>query len=137
MPPTIVITVQEGDHISQEVRFENGPTACSVGRAVDCEVRLPCDDAHSEVSRRHCVLDINPPGASVRDLGSLNGTFVNGLCIGMREPGDPARTGPPRRLRPGDVIRLGHTLLRFDVLSPEEDDDLVRFAAEASVACSA
>jgi pSer/pThr/pTyr-binding forkhead associated (FHA) protein len=37
------------------------------------------------ISRYHCLLDINSPDIRVRDLGSLNGTIVNGKKIGQRQ----------------------------------------------------
>src|SRR5579883_2171646 len=46
-----------------------------VGRMTDCHVCLP-DDPH--VSRHHFLLEVNPPDARLRDLGSLAGTYVNG-----------------------------------------------------------
>jgi pSer/pThr/pTyr-binding forkhead associated (FHA) protein len=119
MQPTVVITVQEGDRISQEVRIRR-KASCTVGRSSDCEVRLPCDNAHFRISRRHCVLDVDPPVAWVRDLGSLNGTYVNGRCIGQRGSTDTLPGGQRCRLSPGDVIRLGSTLLRYDVLAEDE-----------------
>jgi pSer/pThr/pTyr-binding forkhead associated (FHA) protein len=36
------------------------------------------------ISRYHCLLDINPPDIRIRDFDSLNGTYVNGECIGRR-----------------------------------------------------
>jgi pSer/pThr/pTyr-binding forkhead associated (FHA) protein len=44
-----------------------------------------------------------PDGIWVEDVGSTNGTFVNG-----------ARLEEPRRLEPGDVVRVGETDLRFE-----------------------
>ena len=60
-------------------------TTCVLGRAKECEPRLPDDDYHRTVSRHHCLLDINPPDARIRDFGSRNGTYVNGKKIGQRE----------------------------------------------------
>jgi pSer/pThr/pTyr-binding forkhead associated (FHA) protein len=42
-------------------------------------------------------------GVWVQDLGSTNGTLVNGV-----------RIDGPRRLEPGDVVRVGETDLRFE-----------------------
>ena len=42
-------------------------------------------------------------GVWVEDIGSTNGTYVNGV-----------RLESPRRLKPGDVVRIGETDLRFD-----------------------
>ena len=52
----------------------------------------------SGVSRMHCVVELNNGSISVRDLGSTNGTMVNGSKI-------PANQSVA--LRPGDVIRIG------------------------------
>ncbi|MEN3313912.1 MAG: type transport system permease protein [Acidimicrobiaceae bacterium] len=65
------------------------------------EVGRECDGeqvADDEVSRRHLKLVPSPTGLRVFDLGSSNGTKVNGELI----------TGPTV-LEPGDVIRLGKT----------------------------
>jgi eukaryotic-like serine/threonine-protein kinase len=51
--------------------------SCIVGRDSDCNIVIP-DDVDMNVSSHHCILDINPPEIVVRDLGSSNGTFING-----------------------------------------------------------
>ena len=56
------------------------------------------------VSSLHCVLDAFPAGWSVRDLGSRNGTAVNGERISAEQA-----------LKPGDEIRIGKTRL---ILNP-------------------
>jgi hypothetical protein len=65
-----------------------------VGR--DCRGLLIHDEA---ASRRHVTLTPGPDGLFVTDLGSSNGTFVNGEQLTRR----PARIGP------GDVVRVGDT----------------------------
>lgn len=65
----------------------------TVGRE-GCDVVLP----DPLTSRRHAALRLLPSGPAVEDLGSSNGTFVNGQRI----------TGT-RELRPGDVVRFGKT----------------------------
>ena len=50
---------------------------------------------HFDVSRRHCLLDIQARGLFVLDLDSTNGTYVNGILI---------RDG---YLNPGDTLELG------------------------------
>ncbi|MGA5290152.1 protein kinase domain-containing protein [Streptomyces pseudogriseolus] len=74
------------------------PAVFVVGRSADCGLRVPADDRR--VSRRHCAVDIDPPTARVRDLGSRNGTYVNGV----RLPPDGSR---PYELADGDELRLG------------------------------
>ena len=78
---TVTLTVLRGQTGRGEYVFDERST-CLIGRGEDCDPRLPSDDAHRSVSRHHCLLDINPPDVRVRDLGSRNGTFVNGLKIG-------------------------------------------------------
>ena len=69
-----------------------------VGRAMSEEGRLGDDP---NLSRRHARLARGPDGAlTIEDLGSANGTFVNG-----------ARVSGPQRLAPGDSIRVGTTTL--------------------------
>ena len=67
--------------------------AIEVGR--DCDGELLDDDG---VSRRHVKLVPSPLGLSIVDLGSRNGTLINGTTLESRAV-----------LAPGDVVRLGHT----------------------------
>lgn len=94
-----------------------------LGRAWECALRFPDDEAHQTISRRHCRLKVDLPHVSIRDLGSLNGTWVNGQVIGQREADgttDMARSfdSPDYRLKPGDKVQLGSTTLtlQFSVL---------------------
>lgn len=64
-----------------------------IGRRSDCDLCIPLDD----VSRRHCQFDRNSEVLEVRDLGSRNGTFLNGKQINGETPvkaGDYLRVGP-------------------------------------------
>src|SRR3954447_7652111 len=63
-----------------------------IGRTPECQLSL--DDPL--VSRRHAILEIQPDGVFVQDLGSRNGVFVNGERAEIRT-----------RLNEGDVIRIG------------------------------
>jgi class 3 adenylate cyclase/energy-coupling factor transporter ATP-binding protein EcfA2 len=69
-----------------------------LGRA---DVDIAIDDP--QISRRHAVIRSRPPILEVEDLGSLNGTWVNGERI----------TGA-RALHPGDVVRLGATAAQVE-----------------------
>ena len=71
---------------------------CVVGRADDCDVRM----SRPEVSRHHCVVGISSGGAWVEDLGSMNGTFVNGTRVESRTV-----------LVDGDLIRVSFVEVRF------------------------
>jgi hypothetical protein len=72
----------------------------TVGRAGGNDVPLPSDEY---ASTRHARFDPRRDGIWIEDVGSTNGTFVNGIRL-TRE----------RRLAPGDVVRIGETDLRFE-----------------------
>lgn len=55
------------------------------------------------VSKEHCIIERRSNGFTLRDLGSLNGTYVNG-----------ERVAGERDLRHGDDIALGQTRARYD-----------------------
>ena len=75
--------------------------AITLGRGRTNDVPLP-DDEYA--STRHARIEPRRDGVWVEDIGSTNGTFVNGIRL-TRE----------RRLAPGDVVRVGETDLRFEV----------------------
>jgi predicted component of type VI protein secretion system len=77
--------------------------AVEVGRG--CKGVLIEDDA---ASRRHIVLTPGPDGLYVTDLGSSNGTFVNGAPL----------SGRPRLIAPGDVVRVGETDISLATPAP-------------------
>jgi eukaryotic-like serine/threonine-protein kinase len=87
-----------------------------VGRSRSCAVQLPDDPT---VSRHHCLLDLGRSSVRVQDLGSKNGTFLNGDSIGQR---DAARGEDvthidlaPLTLRSGDELRVGHNVFVVEV----------------------
>jgi pSer/pThr/pTyr-binding forkhead associated (FHA) protein len=85
-----------------------------VGRSKQADVRL----THPLISRKHCEFTDIDGWVAVRDLGSLNGTLVNGERI--------AKT---TRLTPGDRVTIGSIVFRVDytpkpsggAAPPEED----------------
>ncbi|MGZ3445155.1 MAG: sigma 54-interacting transcriptional regulator [Myxococcaceae bacterium] len=85
----------DGRHPSR-VTLRQG--AVVLGREPDAE-GIALDD--EEASRRHAVVEPSAEGWAVRDLGSHNGTFVDGLRCG-RAP-----------LRHGSLLRLGRSLVLF------------------------
>ena len=60
-----------------------------IGRAAECDISVPAD----EISRRHALVKPTPEGLAVEDLGSSNGTFINGKRVqhGFLNPGDELR----------------------------------------------
>lgn len=81
-------------------------TTLLVGRAEDCDIRPAAHD--KKVSRRHCRIDVDPPEVRVTDLGSTNGTRVNGVSVRehLLSEGDEIGVGGIR-LR---VVRTGNDL---------------------------
>lgn len=117
----VKLAILKGPGKGTDFSFEER-TTCLVGRATDCSPRLPADDM--QVSRHHCLFDINPPDVRVRDFGSLNGTFVNGEEIGRRRADETPEEAdltafPERDLRHGDEVQLGQTVLRVDIVIAE------------------
>src|SRR5207244_8104482 len=72
----------------------------TVGRGTQNDIALEGDDY---ASARHARIEPRRDGVWVEDIGSTNGTYVNG-----------ARIGKARALRAGDVIRVGSTDLRYE-----------------------
>ena len=75
-------------------------TPITVGRGAQNDLGLGTDEF---ASARHARFEPRQDGIWLHDLGSSNGTFVNG-----------SRLTRPRKLAPGDLIRIGETDLRFD-----------------------
>jgi pSer/pThr/pTyr-binding forkhead associated (FHA) protein len=79
--------------------YEIDSAAVTVGRGHANDI--PLDDEFA--STLHARVESRPDGVWVEDVGSTNGTAVNGALIEK-----------PRKLSPGDVIRIGGTDLRFE-----------------------
>ncbi|MFI6108567.1 FHA domain-containing protein [Streptomyces sp. NPDC051310] len=76
-----------------------------IGRSADADV--PLDDP--DVSRLHCAVTVAEDGrVTVADLGSTNGTSLDGTAVGSR----------PVPLRPGALLRLGESTLRLSAGAP-------------------
>src|ERR1700730_17802983 len=79
-----------------------------IGRLENLEVVL--DD--TSISRRHAEIAYMEEGWSARDLGSTNGTFLNGVRLG--------RTG--QLLRAQDLLQCGNVVLTIEALTDEPLD---------------
>jgi len=90
----------DGDGLQRIVALPSREASLSIGRGPASDIALPWD---KEVSRVHAVLERVGDEWTLADDGlSHNGSFVNGQRVHGR-----------RRLRGGDSIRVGHTLLAF------------------------
>jgi pSer/pThr/pTyr-binding forkhead associated (FHA) protein len=124
MSAKVILTVTRGSLKGKTFVFPE-PVRCTIGRAADCELSLRHEPGNADVSRHHCVLEIDPPRARVRDLGSLNGTYVNGQKIGQRPPFLPAEDAHHEGLEacwllPGDQIQVGGVVFFVGVVNPSD-----------------
>lgn len=101
----VVATIVQGDAtwraavvLPDGQRVALGDDVTLIGRLPDCAVHL--SDAQS--SRHHAEIRAGADGYRIRDLGSTNGTYLNGVAV------------QEHRLRDGDEIRIGSTVLRFE-----------------------
>jgi len=94
----IVLRAEQGPYVGRAFVVDAlGVTR--LGRAIEQEIPLPMDRT---VSRLHARIVPEGDQFFLEDAGSANGTFVNGLRLTGR-----------RVLRPGDVLQLGATVLRY------------------------
>jgi predicted component of type VI protein secretion system len=96
-----VLVVQTGKYQGKRIKVPE--TEVLIGRDETSGIRIGSDD----VSRQHCRLTPTPNGLLVRDLGSRNGTFVDGVPIGNTSE---------ILLRPGGTLTVGP--MSFQLLAP-------------------
>src|ERR1700751_2107345 len=102
------LRVLSGPHAGETIAVRRGKLL--IGREEDCQLRPDSEF----VSRHHCVLLLDDYTLRIRDLGSKNGTFVNGRRMGTSET----------ILLHDDMISIGEMIGQID-LSPVAVDDLV------------
>ena len=92
--PRALIAVQDGVTLAR-LRLPPAPATRAIGRGTGCWLRLE----NTSVSRRHALVSRRGAACRIRDLGSLNGTLVNGVPVTVAE------------IHPGDVVHLGEVLV--------------------------
>ena len=97
--PAARLRVLQGPGVEPGIIVEVTRTTV-LGRAPESGLSLDGDEF---ASAHHARVEAQPDGIWVEDLGSTNGTFVNGSRIDER-----------RLLQPGDVIRIGETELQLE-----------------------
>ena len=95
---TLVVTKSPALTVGERHDLDSAPL--TLGRAGANDLVLDSDEF---ASTRHARVEPRADGVWIEDLGSTNGTYVNGTKLTR-----------PRRLAPGDVLRVGETELRFD-----------------------
>ena len=95
----VTLHVVAGPQTGRDFTFDQHDTFM-IGRSDDAQFCLPQDRFFS---RHHCILEIAPPQCFLRDLGSTNGTYVNGIRV------------ETAHLKHGDRIQGGETVLEVEV----------------------
>jgi serine/threonine-protein kinase len=118
----VKLKVIAGPHHGREFSFDQ-PDTFLIGRTDKAHFCLPGDRFFS---RNHCLLEIAPPQCFLRDLGSTNGTFVNGKSVHTAY------------LRNGDTIQGGETVLLVETYPDEVPTNAVHHQpaiSETAVQC--
>jgi serine phosphatase RsbU (regulator of sigma subunit) len=97
------LVLTSGDESGKRIQISD--TAVTIGRGADQTLVIP----DTSVSRRHARLSIVSGEVVAEDLGSTNGTFVNGV-----------RLNAPSKVDHGSAIKVGDQLLRYERLSMPE-----------------
>lgn len=94
------LTIRQPDGSTQKITLPAKPV--TIGKAPECE--LPIQDG--AISRRHAQIEKRADKVFIKDLNSLNGTFVNDRKIGDQD----------FELKDGDKLRLGRAKIEFHLL---------------------
>jgi hypothetical protein len=94
------LVVVKSPELDEGAGFELNSSQLMVGRGPQNDIALSSDEY---ASARHARFEPRKDGVWIQDLGSTNGTFLNGT-----------RLERPRRLTHGDVVRVGETDLRYE-----------------------
>ena len=99
-PVTGRLVVVKSADLEDGEGFELNSAQLTIGRGNQNDIPIATDEY---ASARHARFEPRQDGVWVQDLGSTNGTFLNGT-----------RLDRPRRLAQGDVVRVGETDLRYE-----------------------
>jgi pSer/pThr/pTyr-binding forkhead associated (FHA) protein/tetratricopeptide (TPR) repeat protein len=111
--PFIRIVKSDGS----ETRIELDGKKWLAGREDTCDIFLP----DRKASRRQFEITSTPEGYFITDMGSANGTVLNG---------DPLIPEDPRALQSGDVVSVNSLLLHFEIRDPNFEKRLVAIPKE-------
>jgi hypothetical protein len=99
-PMTGRLVVVKSADLSDGEDFELNSAQLTIGRGNQNDIPIATDEY---ASARHARFEPRQDGVWVQDLGSTNGTYLNGT-----------RLDRPRRLTQGDIVRIGETDLRYE-----------------------
>lgn len=110
---TIKAILQFGDGAANVTYFEINETEIAIGRSQKCHVVLE----DKKASRKHSIIKKDGDKFTVKDLGSANGTLVNGERVDERE------------LQSGDVLQIGDTQFTFKMVQSDYEQKKAEFIA--------
>ncbi|MDM8528312.1 FHA domain-containing protein [Anaerolineales bacterium HSG24] len=105
-----VLVVRQGTQVGMSFPLTNSHTMLGREEGINITLQDP------EASRRHARVGWQGGQFVLEDLGSTNGTFVNGIQITA-----------PQVLRPGDSIGIGQTTLVFQIANTQGADNLPQY----------
>ena len=118
---TVTLTIIDGKLKGKSYSFDSR-TILWVGRDSNCSLQFPAHPDYEQVSRFHCLLDIDPPKISVRDFNSKHGTYVDAVLVGKRESGQAAPQGINADVKPveknlysGNIIGIGNVHIKVTI----------------------
>jgi hypothetical protein len=94
------LVVLKSPALGEGEEWELNSSPLTMGRGSQNDVQLDRDEFASST---HARIEPRRDGVWVEDIGSTNGTYLNGI-----------RLTHPKRLTPGDILRVGETELRYD-----------------------
>lgn len=135
MPGKVILKATKGPIQGQVFAYDDVDTLV-IGREDDCRIKLPDQSKDDTASRHHCILQVNPPDVRIRDLGSRNGTHINGKKYGGRAKDETPEEGakwkyPEVDLKDGDEVRVGKTVFTVQVEVPAYCCDCGRLITDA------
>jgi pSer/pThr/pTyr-binding forkhead associated (FHA) protein len=124
MGTTVTLTAQSGELAGKKFQFDGGRKIV-IGRGEDCDLKLPAGVEFLYASRHHCVIRVSYQQTRVRDLGSRNGTWLNGMQIGRPVAWHLSGLAAAMPfweydLHDGDELKVGETAFRVEISVPTE-----------------
>jgi predicted component of type VI protein secretion system len=95
------VVVIKSPALSEGEEWTLDSSPLTLGRGEHNDVQLQRDEY---ASSKHARIEPRRDGVWVEDVGSTNGTYLNGT-----------RLTRPKRLTPGDIVRIGETELRYEL----------------------
>lgn len=95
------VIVVKSPALSEGDEWELDSSALTFGRGSQNDVQLERDEY---ASSNHARIEPRRDGVWLEDVGSTNGTYLNGI-----------RLTRPKKLAPGDILRIGETELRYEL----------------------